>query len=35
MEAAQALYATFGFVEIAPYRSSPIPGTRYLELALG
>lgn len=34
MEAAQALYRSFGFVEIAPYRPNPIPGATYLELSL-
>jgi putative acetyltransferase len=31
---AQRLYQSFGFVDIPPYRHNPIPGSRYLELAL-
>ena len=34
MEAAQALYRTLGFREIAPYRENPIPGAAFLELEL-
>ena len=34
MEAAQALYEELGFVEAAPYRHNPVPGTRFLELEL-
>jgi putative acetyltransferase len=34
MEAAQALYEELGFVETAPYRHNPVPGTRFLELEL-
>ena len=34
MEAAQALYEELRFVETAPYRHNPVPGTRFLELKL-
>jgi ribosomal protein S18 acetylase RimI-like enzyme len=34
MQSAQRLYAEFGFVDIAPYYESPLPGTRYLGLTL-
>jgi ribosomal protein S18 acetylase RimI-like enzyme len=35
MKQAQALYEDLGFRETAPYRFNPIPGTRFLERALG
>lgn len=34
MAAAMKLYMSMGFVEIAPYYPSPLPGTAYLELNL-
>jgi hypothetical protein len=34
MEAARALYASFGFRPIDPYRHNPIPGAAFMELAL-
>jgi len=34
MGAAQELYRSLGFVEIAPYRHNPIAGTSFLELEL-
>lgn len=34
MVAAQRLYESFGFVDIAPYRDNPVPGARYLALDL-
>ena len=33
MEAAQALYRSFGFIAIPPYRPNPVPGATFLELA--
>ena len=34
MDRAQDLYRRFGFREIGPYRSNPVPGARFLELTL-
>ena len=34
MAAAQALYRSLGFREVAPYRDNPVQGARFLELAL-
>jgi ribosomal protein S18 acetylase RimI-like enzyme len=34
MEAARAMYLSFGFREIAPYRYNPIEGAMFLELEL-
>jgi putative acetyltransferase len=34
MEAAQTLYRSLGFHEIAPYRYNPTPGTTFMELRL-
>ena len=34
MKAAQSLYASLGFYDIAPYVYNPIEGTRYMELKL-
>ena len=33
--AAQGIYDSLGFVDIAPYRHNPVDGTRFLELRLG
>ncbi|MGZ7031127.1 MAG: GNAT family N-acetyltransferase [Thermoanaerobaculia bacterium] len=34
MATARAMYVSFGFREIAPYRFNPIEGTKYFELEL-
>jgi len=34
MQAAQALYRSYGFREIAPYTDNPVPGALFLELDL-
>jgi carbonic anhydrase len=34
MNHAQLLYAKLGFEEVAAYRANPVPGARFLELAL-
>ena len=34
MGTAQALYDSLGFRDIPPYRFNPIPGSRFLEIAL-
>ncbi len=34
MTDAQALYARFGFTEIAPYYNNPLPGVRYMAASL-
>ena len=34
MDQAQRLYARLGFREVASYRVNPVPGARFLELAL-
>ncbi|MBI2312724.1 MAG: GNAT family N-acetyltransferase [Betaproteobacteria bacterium] len=35
METARAVYAAFGFREIASYYDNPLPGVIYMELSLG
>jgi ribosomal protein S18 acetylase RimI-like enzyme len=35
MQSAQRLYEQFGFRDIAAYRESPVPGTRFLSVTLG
>ncbi len=35
LEAARAVYASLGFVEIAAYRHNPLPSARFYELSLG
>ncbi|MBX9600802.1 MAG: GNAT family N-acetyltransferase [Bryobacteraceae bacterium] len=34
MKAAQEMYRSLGFLDIAPYRENPVAGARYLALAL-
>ncbi len=34
MASAQALYARFGFRDVAPYNDNPIPGVRFMAVAL-
>jgi ribosomal protein S18 acetylase RimI-like enzyme len=34
MGRAMALYESFGFVDVAPYRFNPVAGARFLELSL-
>ena len=34
MEQAQALYASLGFQQIAPYCANPVPGAVFMELSL-
>ena len=34
MQPAQRMYERFGFRDILPYRPNPVPGTRYMGLAL-